>query len=184
MVHVQRAEQNDPCTESQLRRAYFAHAGELAMRYNVVFDRVLRHLAETRACHPRLERRAIACVEDLVHAIACVDGVDLAWLDLVDQYERPLIRACRQWLDDTDAIVFVRRLLARVRHDPEGQVASLASFDGTCSLRRWLGDRLIGGLTRSDSRLGGPPRPGHPWQPVILWRDRAETDFSWRDASG
>lgn len=180
MVNVREA-RRDSEGEAQLRRAYFAQAAELAMRYSVAIERLLEHIAHARTRHSRLDLNAVRYVEDLVHAVACIDNVEVAWRDLVDQHERALIRACRQWLDDTDAIVFVRRLLARVRANVEDGPPTLRSFDGTTSLRRWLGDRLVGDLNRHGDGLGGPPRPGRTWQPVILWNDPTGTPRPPRD---
>lgn len=168
--HNGQSSRSSAAAHAQLRRDYFAHAAEQAMRYDVSFDRLLEHLDGARADHPHLDLRAIRYVDDLVHTVACIDGVELAWWDLVDQHELGLVRACRQWLDDIDAIVFVRRLLARVRQDPERR-PSLRSFDGTVSLRRWLGDRLVGGLNQCGAGFAGAPRPGLTWQPVIMRGD-------------
>ncbi|MHC5008032.1 MAG: hypothetical protein ACYTGF_11805 [Planctomycetota bacterium] len=153
-----------PQTASELRRAYFAQAGEIAMRYGVRFERVLDHLGELRGVQPQHSIPVVRYLDDLIHAVACVDGVDLAWRDLTDRHERALIRACRHWLDATDAIVFVRKLLAGLRRDRELEVQKLRSFDGSCSLRRWLGDRIVGALNRSGSGLR-PVRPPDLDQP-------------------
>jgi hypothetical protein len=154
-----------PETESELRRAYFAQASEIAMRYGVRFERLLDHLDELRGVHSQHSIPVVRYLDDLIHAVACVDGVDLAWRDLADRHERALIRACRHWLEATDAIVFVRRLLAGLRRDRDLEVQKLRSFDGSCSLRRWLGDRIVGGLNRSGSGLR-PVRPPDLDQPL------------------
>ncbi len=129
--------------ESTLRRAYFAQAGDTAARYGVGFDDVLAHLRATRANHVRATLPAVRHTDDLVHAVACVGAIDLAWWDLTEQYERALVRACRQWLEATEAIVFVRRLFCALRRDDD-DVQSLRGFDGTRTMRRWLGDRIVG----------------------------------------
>jgi hypothetical protein len=149
-----------PQTASDLRRAYFAHAGEIAMRYGVRFERVLDHLDGLRGEHAQQSIPVVRHLDDLIHAVACLEGVDLAWRDLGERHERALIRACRHWLEATDAIVFVRRLLAGLglRRDRQPGVQTLRSFDGSCSLRRWLGDRIVGALNRSGSGLR-PVRP-------------------------
>jgi hypothetical protein len=161
MTSTLRDEEQSPCcpqTASDLRRAYFAQAGDIAMRYGVRFERVLDHLDDLRAVHPQHSIPVVRNLDDLIHAVACVDGVDLAWRDLADRHERALIRACRHWLEATDAIVFVRRLLAGLRRDRDLEVQTLRSFDGGCSLRRWLGDRIVGAWNRSGSGLR-PVRP-------------------------
>jgi hypothetical protein len=154
-------DQRTPCCSqrvSELRRAYFAHAGEIAMRYGIRFERVLDHLETLRLEHPQHSFPAVRYLDDLIHAVACLDGVDLAWRDLGEQHERALTRACGQWLEATDAIVFVRRLLAGLRTNGQSGVQTLSSFDGSCSLRRWLGDRIVGALNRSGEGLR-PVRP-------------------------
>ena len=133
-------------TTAELRVAYFAQAGEIALRYAVVFERVVRHLREAEACHANQRSLPIRYVDDVIHAVACVDGTDLAWRDLIEHHERPLIRTCRQRFDPTDSIVLVRRLFAMLRRDGSAgkgfQTPTLRSFDGSCSLRRWLRDRI------------------------------------------
>ncbi|MEE8154829.1 MAG: hypothetical protein V3T53_07680 [Phycisphaerales bacterium] len=127
---------------SKLRRAYFAHAGELAMRYGVTFDRVAQHVHRGWTREPALTVKSIRYAEDLVHAVACVDNVGLAWSDVADHHERMLIRACRDRLDETDAILVVRRLFVHLRRTstdgPETRGMSLRGYLGTCSLRGWL----------------------------------------------
>ncbi len=159
---------------SVLRRAYFAHAAEAAIRYDVAFERLLQHLRAARQHRPHLSLYAVAHVDDLVHAVACVDGLDLAWWDLVERHERALVRACRRWLEETDAVLVVRRLLSRLRRGDDDRVPSLHSFDGTTSMRRWLGDRLTGVLSRGGIDPGTPTRPRPTWQPIILWNSRAD----------
>ena len=129
--------------ESELRRAYFAQAGDPAARYGISFDDVFSHLIATRANHTHATLPPVRHMDDLVHAVACVGAVDLAWWDLTEQYERTLVRACRQWLEATEAIVFVRRLFCGLRRDDD-DIQSLRSFDGTKTMRRWLGDRIVG----------------------------------------
>ncbi len=127
---------------SQLRRAYFAHAGELAMRYGITFDRVAQHVRRGWNREPALSIKGVRYAEDLVHAVACVEDVGLAWSDLVDHHERMLIRACRDRLDETDAILVVRRLFVQLRRQSIGasqdRSGSLCEYLGTCSLRGWL----------------------------------------------
>ena len=153
-----------PQTASELRRAYFAQAGEIATRYGVRFERLLDHLDVLRLRHRQQSIPVVRYLDDLIQAVACLDGVDMAWRDLGERHERALIRACRHWLDATDAIVFVRRLLAGLRRDRQPGVQTLRNFDGSCSLRRWLGDRIVGALNRSGSGLR-PVRPADLDQP-------------------
>lgn len=127
---------------SQLRRAYFAHAGELAIRYGITFDRVAQHVRRGWNHEPALSIKGVRYAEDLVHAVACVDDVGLAWSDLVDHHERMLTRACRDRLDETNAILVVRRLFVQLRRQSigasEDRSGSLCEYLGTCSLRGWL----------------------------------------------
>ena len=131
---------------AELRVAYFAQAGEIALRYAVVFERVVRHIRQAEACHVHLRSLPIRYVDDVIHAVACVDGTDLAWRDLIEHHERPLVRTCRQRFDPTESLVLVRRLFATLRRDSSAPEPShsptLRSFDGSCSLRRWLRDRI------------------------------------------
>lgn len=149
--------------ESELRRAYFAQAGDIAVRYGVCFDDVTAHIRTARANHPHCSMPTVRHIDDLVHAVACVGRVDLAWWDLTEQYERALVRACRQWLDATESIVFVRRLFSALRRD-DADVQSLSGFDGTTTMRRWLSDRIVGrmntegpGFALSTAALATPP---------------------------
>ncbi len=145
-------------TDVELRQAYFSQAGLIAARYGVRFERVLEHLRAARLRYPHMAIPVLAHMDDLVHAVACVDGCDLAWRDLGDAHERGLIRACREWMDGTDAIVLVRRLFAELRHQVPG-IQPLRTYDGACPLRKWLGDRVIGRLNQVE---GGFARPrGH-----------------------
>ena len=127
---------------SQLRRAYFAHGGELALRYGITFDRVAQHIHRGWNTEPALFVKGIRYAEDLVHVVACIDGVSLAWSDLSDHHERMLMRACRDQLDETEAILVVRRLFVELRrparNDSEISTTSLERYLGTCSLRGWL----------------------------------------------
>lgn len=145
-------------TVSRLRRAFFAQGHDAAMRYRVTLDRVLAHLEDACRHHRRLPIFEVRHMDDLIHAVACVDATDPAWWDLVEGHESALVRASRKWLPPTDAIILVRRLFAELRGDDLTGVRSLRSFDGTRTLRRWLGDRLIGALNRSgDAGLGAAP---------------------------
>ncbi len=178
--------------ESVLRRAYFAQAGDTASRYGIGFDDVLRHLRATRANHTHATLPVVRHIDDLVHAVACVGAVDLAWWDLTEQFEPALIRACRQWLDATEAIVFVRRLFCALRRGDD-EIQSLRCFDGTRTMRRWLGDRIVGrmntegtGFALSSAALEGnatgvfdcdygirihrPLLDGHIVEGNVIWR--------------
>jgi hypothetical protein len=113
---------------------------------------VLEHLWETRRWNRRLLLRSVTNIDDLVHAIACIDEVGLAWSDLAERYERTLIRRCRGGQDEIEATVFVRRLFADVRRRNREpfviNLPSLRGYAGTRPLRTWLADRLIAARTR------------------------------------
>ena len=131
-----------------LRSAFFAQAGESAGRYGVRFERVLMHLWRRRQSNHRLLLRSVVYLDDLTHAVACLDGSGLAWADLADRYERSLIRRCRASLDEIGSTMIVRRLLADLRRVSILGVqlsheSSLAEYSGTRPLRRWLNDRLM-----------------------------------------
>lgn len=143
---------------NELRKVYFASAGDLATRYGVTFDRVVAHLWRARPLVPGLCLRSIRHVSDLVHAIACVDAASIAWIDLTERNESLLVRACRDRLSETDAIIFVRQLVADLKRQdapPTRHVPSLQHYVGVTPLRNWLRDRLIGRLNqRAASRYG------------------------------
>ena len=132
----------------RLRCAYFAQAGETASRYGISFERVIRHLWQARRSNRRFTLQNIAHVDDLLHAIACADDVALAWTDLAERYERTLVRKCRANFDEMEATVFVRRVLADLRHrsvlEHDERLPSLHTYLGTRPLRLWLADRMIG----------------------------------------
>ena len=113
------------------------------MRYAVPFDRVETHVEDAARLGVTVPMKRVRYVDDLLHAIACVDNAPLAWSDLVDQQERMLIRACRQRLEETEAILQVRRLFVELRR---GTASSDAAEDaGGPSLRRYLGDLSLRG---------------------------------------
>jgi hypothetical protein len=129
-----------------LRRAYFAHASEAAARYHVSFDRIVQHLWEARRRNPHLRLRMATAIEDLVHAIACIDGVGLAWADLSARFERPLIRRCRESQDEISATILVRRMFVDLRKTSCGHgsllLPSLRGYLGDRPLQHWLQDRI------------------------------------------
>ena len=162
---------------SKLRRAYFAHAGETAMRYGVTFDRVAKHVHWGWNREPVSIVKGIRYAQDLVHAVACIDNVSLAWSDIADHHERMLIRACRDRLDETDAILVVRRLFVKLRRtstgDPEVRGMSLRGYLGTCSLRGWLCRCLADAMNNAVADL--PNRPVEP----MRFCDHASPPQTW-----
>lgn len=129
-----------------LRRAYFAQAAEAAARYHVSFDRIVQHLWELRRRQPHYRLRLTNAVDDLVHAIACVDEVGLAWADLASRFERPLIRRCRQAHDEISATILVRRMFVDLRKSNSSHgsllLPSMRGYLGDRPLQQWLADRL------------------------------------------
>jgi len=91
-------------------------------------------------------------MEDLTLAAGCLAGAPVAWTDLVDAAERPLIQGLRDRLDEGDAVVFVRRWLGSLRRSTLAGAAdstpSLSAYPGVKPLRQWLGERLVAELTR------------------------------------
>lgn len=130
-----------------LHREFFAEAGALAARYGVTFDRVLMHLTDLDAGRS-IER--VEHVADLIHAIACVDRVGMAWADLSEQYEPLLVQSVESRLGRADAVLVVRRLLTDLRHAANGErlagMMPLQRYAGHMSLTKWLSVRLAARL--------------------------------------
>jgi len=129
-----------------LRRAYFAHAAESAARYHVSFDRIVKHVWKARQRNPQYRLRMTNAMDDLVHTIACIDGVGLAWADLAARFERPLIRRCRESHDEISATILVRRMFVDLRKANCGHgsllLPSLRGYLGDRPLQHWLQERL------------------------------------------
>ncbi len=148
----------------RLREAYFAEARCSASRYGLSFERLLVHLWEARRLRRRVLIGSIVYVDDLVHAVACVDDVALAWTDLAERYEAAMIHACRRSLDEPDAVIFVRRLLGDLRRRNRGcgdrGLPSLRGYMAARPLKRWLTDRAVGELNGSHQPLANSNRVG------------------------
>ena len=142
-----------------LREAYFAEAGELAMRYGVGACDVIEHLE--RAGLPRAPRpeRAVANIRCAVHATALAMGIAQAWADLLTVLGPGFDRACIGRLDRQQGIAFARRFWidlrdstlgtgtrAGARRRTGGRAPDLRSFTATRALRYWLAERLLGSL--------------------------------------
>jgi len=162
---------------SRIRRAFFATAADLACRYNVDCDRVIVHLWQLRQHNPRFRLRQVECIDDLVHAVACVDESILAWAELNSLHERGLVRRCRLPNDEIASTMMIRRLFAELRRRhrlPSGPTRpSLRDYFGDRPLPNWLNDRLNALRAREMQRarvLGVPP--GHDGEPR-LWRREA-----------
>ncbi|MCH8822703.1 MAG: hypothetical protein IH984_04260 [Planctomycetes bacterium] len=126
---------------SQLRRAYFAQASQAVARYNIMFDRVVEHVKPMWDAGAKINKD-IRYADDLVQAIACVDGMSVAWADLVEQHERILIRASGDRFEEADSILLVRRMFVDLKRCSESGACdlqlSLRNYYGTSSLRSWL----------------------------------------------
>ena len=134
---------------TELRRSYFANASETASRYAIDFDRVVAHLWRARGHYQRLVVRSVVHLDDLVHAIACIDQIDLAWSDLSERYERALRRCCLVRLSETDSLLLVRRLLRSMRYATRTHDAfapNLEHYTGIRPLRDWLAQHVVLGL--------------------------------------
>lgn len=157
------AERDDSCVPeavaAALRAAYFAEAGELAMRYGVGACDVIAHLG--RAGLPRAPRpeRAVANIRCAVHATALAMGVAQAWADLITALGPGFDRACIGRLDRQHGIAFARRFWIDLRETTLGQsprtggrrrtggrTPDLRNFSATRPLRYWLAERLLGSL--------------------------------------
>jgi hypothetical protein len=136
----------------RLRRRYFADSHEVVCRYGVSFERLFAHLNGS----PNGLMRGVPHLNDLIHAVGCLDGLPVAWNDLIEQYERPMIRFCRGRLDECDAIILVRRIFAGLRarcsQPASPQAPSFHDYYGTRALRNWLADRLIGSMSQASRR--------------------------------
>lgn len=110
------------------------------LRYSVMFDRLLKHLWHARRANKRLFLRHIAHMEDLVLAVACVDGDSRAWSDFTEHFERTLARRGRDGVEDLQAMVEVRRFIATLRRDALAGHCALTGYTGVRPLRSWLAE--------------------------------------------
>ncbi len=167
---------------AKLRCAYFAHAAESAARYGVTFERLLLHLWQARQVNRRLLMRSVVYIDDLVHAVACVDQVGLAWADLVERYERALIRRCRGTQDEIEATLFVRRLFADLKRRNEQPCSpalpSFRNYIGNRPLRNWLADRLNAARSRDNAV------PRAIWRPAGAAINYAQSESVIANAQG
>ena len=162
---------------TQLRRAYFSRCAATAARYHVSFEDIVRHLWQARTIQTRINLRRVGYLEDLVHAIGCIQHISTAWGDLSEQNERMLVRQCLSHLEDSESIVFVRRYLTELRRqNTTGKECclDLRGFIGDRPLHMWLYERMIETLSsgvsvhqnrhsnfRQKSRNNPSPVQGH-----------------------
>ena len=112
---------------TQLRRGYFSRCAATAARYHVSFEDIVRHLWRARAIQTRINLRRVGYLEDLVHAIGCLQHISTAWGDLSEQNERMLVRQCQSHLEDSESIVISPQgeIMAEASHDPQVLQAEL-----------------------------------------------------------
>lgn len=146
-----------------LRAAYFAEAGELAVRYGVGVADMLAHLEQAGLARMPRPERAVEQVKCAVHATALAMGVAQAWADLVTALGPGFDRACASRLAPERGIAFARRFWLDLRAStlgplpgkqsripirrPRGvRAPDLRTFAATRPLRYWLAERLLGSL--------------------------------------
>lgn len=154
----------DESVADAIRAAYFAEAGELAVRYGIGVNDLIEHLERAGLARSPRPERAIEHIRCAVHATALCLGVAQAWADLVTALGPGFDRACIGRLQSDDGIAFARRFWVDLREStigaraarrdprssarrPKGaRVPDLRSFSATRPLRYWLAERLIGTL--------------------------------------
>ena len=143
-------EQNVPRQNAltRMRRSFFASSGELGVSYHIEFPQVVDHLWQIRCRHGRIPLKHIVFIDDLIHVTGCLSGNLKAWADLHERYERPLIRQCLSRIEESEAIVFVRRFLRKLQQRTlEGTTYELDEFIGDRPLQAWLGELISDALT-------------------------------------
>ncbi|MCZ6834806.1 MAG: hypothetical protein O7G85_03440 [Planctomycetota bacterium] len=131
-----------------MRRGFFACNIESKSFYQIDFDDIVEHLWRARCRHGRLPLKHILFVEDLTHVTGCLAGDHQAWADLHERYERPLIRQCLSRIEESEAIVFVRRYLRQLQQRSlAGTSRELDEYIGDRPLRVWLGEMIADVLT-------------------------------------
>lgn len=154
--------QLDAEVEAALRVAYFAEAGELAVRYGVGVADLVAHLERAGLARMPRPERAIEHVRCAVHATALAAGEAQAWADLVTALGPGFDRACASRLAPERGIAFARRFWLDLRASTLGQdgtstgarprrpkgvrAPDLRTFAATRPLRYWLAERLLGSL--------------------------------------
>lgn len=138
--------------EVTLRREFFARVGVLAARYGVSPDQVLAICRRHRPATALHASRVLGHLEDLTVAAACLAQVGQAWADLLESVERPMIRGLSDRMEEGEAVVLVRGWLRELRRNSIGReddaAPTLSAYPGQKPLRQWLGERLVGELSR------------------------------------
>jgi hypothetical protein len=154
--------------EDRIRREFFARASLPAARYGVTPEDVLHHLRSAHLPVTPGPARALAFMDDIVAAVACVRNHPRAWSDAWQKHESALIRACHARLDQASAVVFTRRFwidlhevttleLPIERRTGDGlpcaaRPLSLGQYVGVRPLRVWLSDRLLARIEHDVAR--------------------------------
>jgi hypothetical protein len=157
----------DAAVTAAIRAAYFAEAGELAMRYGIGVQDVIAHLERAGLARMPRPERAAAQIKCAVHATALALGVAQAWADLLTALGPGFDRACAARLVRDDGIAFARRFWLDLRVSTLGadrptagaprrrrevrrargvRAPDLKTFAATRPLRYWLAERLLGSL--------------------------------------
>ncbi len=154
----------------RLRTEWFVRqgAGASATRLEIGFDDLLEHLEEafdldllhTQALREAAISRIIENLDDLLLAIACVRGGNVAWVELEQDIGPLLARMCELRIDQADAMLhasrFLRAVRSRTREEtladelPVNIEAELEGDDGTPCLQDYTG------LHPLRAYLGGP----------------------------
>ena len=160
--------------ESGIRKAYFAVAAWVAIRYDVELDDVISHMRTAGVHSATRPGAAVQYVEDIVLAVAACHGNQQAWQDIAQVFDLTLVRACSLRLSEHESVIYVRRFLGKLQREtieycavtgaPAQMDADLGeeSFDdeplegdgglrayaGLRPLRVWLTDRLLAQLER------------------------------------
>lgn len=157
--------------ESGVRKAYFAVAAWVALRYDVELDDVITHMRTAGVHSATRPGAAIQYVEDIVLAVAATQGKSQAWQDIAQVFDLTLVRACSLRLDEHESVIYVRRFLGKLQQETTEDFAvtgtrptidavddeifddeplegdgGLRAYAGLRPLRVWLTDRLLAQL--------------------------------------
>ncbi len=130
---------------TELRRRFFAQAGNSASHFGVSFERMVQHLWDARRQRAPLPIRRIGNVDDLVHVVACIGDSERAWRELTELYESWLVRRLRREVGASTAVLVVRQTLVELRRFDacDGACGSLHDYLGIQPLRDWLTGRVF-----------------------------------------
>jgi len=138
--------------QMELHRAYFAQLARspVAARLGVSFETVERQLAQAhRAARKRWPVRDPGALRlaDAALVCACLAGSADAWSALTSEHEHALIASAMWTLDEEQAVLLVRRLLAELREHaarPHSRALGLRAYRADRPLRDWLLERVAG----------------------------------------